>query len=124
MKVKVQIVIEHEADDTPIVEEVGCLCRGDLLPETLGLTLEEGKQLLARIQETMVTHQMAEYVEQQRPCPHCGKKRSSKGRHEIVYRSLFGKLNIDLFCFFYVYAFCFCCTCINILYINSIISMC
>jgi hypothetical protein len=60
MKVKVQIVIEHEADDTPIVEEVGCLCRGDLLPEALRLTLNEGKNLLASIQKTMVTHQAAE----------------------------------------------------------------
>ena len=95
MKVKVQIVIEHEADDTPIVEEVGCLCRGDLLPEALGLTLNEGKNLLAGIQKTLVTHQAAEYVEKQRFCPDCGKKRYNKGQHEITYRSLFGELHIS-----------------------------
>ena len=95
MKVKVQIMIEHEADETPIVEEVGCLCRGDLLPEALGLTLNEGKNLLARIQKTMVTHQAAEYVEKQRFCSDCGKKRNNKGQHEITYRSLFGELHIS-----------------------------
>src|SRR2546425_120738 len=71
MKVKVQIIIEQEGFDAPVVEEVACLYRGDLLPATLGLTLEEGKELLARIQETMVAQQAASYVEQQRPCPDC-----------------------------------------------------
>ena len=75
MKVKVQIMIEYDGDSPPIVEEVGCLCRDDLLPETLGLTLNEGKELLASIQKTMVTHQADEYAEKQRFCPHCGIKR-------------------------------------------------
>jgi hypothetical protein len=95
MKVKVQIIIEQEGEETPIVEEVGCLCRGDLLPETLGLTLEEGKRLLVTIQEKMVTHQVAEYVAQQRDCPDCGRRRPNKGKHDIVYRSLFGKLRLE-----------------------------
>ena len=42
MKVKVQIVVEHDKDDAPIMEEVICLCRDNLRPETLGLTLEGG----------------------------------------------------------------------------------
>ncbi|NDY73080.1 ISKra4 family transposase [Desulfobacter hydrogenophilus] len=94
MKIKVQIMIEYEEKSQPIVEEIECLCRGDLLPETLGLTLNEGKELLARIQKAMVTHQATEYVAQQRSCPHCGKKRHNKGRHELILRSLFGKLHI------------------------------
>ena len=94
MKVKVQIVVEHDKDDAPIMEEVICLCRDNLRPETLGLTLEEGKQLLTRVQEIMVTHQATEYVEQHRTCPHCQQRRGNKGQHEIVYRSLFGKLHI------------------------------
>ena len=74
MKVRVQIIIEHEEGETSVVEEVACLCRGDLLPETLGLTLAEGKHLLATIQEKMVSHQAAEYVDQQRACPQCGRR--------------------------------------------------
>ncbi len=94
MKVKVQIVVEYDKDEAPMVEEVACLWRDDLRPETLGLTLAEGKQLLTRVQEIMVTHQATEYVEQHRTCPHCQKRRGNKGKHEIVYRSLFGKLNM------------------------------
>jgi hypothetical protein len=94
MKIKVQIVIEHDELDEPIIEEISCLCRGDLLPETMGLTLAEGKELLANMQAEMVKHQAQEYVDQQRSCPDCGKRRSNKGDHEIVWRSLFGKLRL------------------------------
>ncbi len=95
MKIKLKIIVEHEDLEGPIVEEIGCLCRGDLLPESLGLSLQEGKDLLANIQATMVKHQAEEYVAQQRPCPHCGRHRGTKGKHEIIWRSLFGKLKID-----------------------------
>ena len=55
MKIRIQVVIEHEdGHETQIVEEVGCLQRGDLLPESLGMTLNEGKQLLANVQRCMV----------------------------------------------------------------------
>ncbi|MCO5195634.1 MAG: ISKra4 family transposase [Anaerolineae bacterium] len=94
MKIKVQIVIEHEALDEPLVEEIVCLCRGDLLPETMGMTLAEGKDLLANMQAAMVKHQAQDYVDQQRQCPDCGKRRGTKGQHEIVWRSLFGKLRL------------------------------
>jgi hypothetical protein len=49
MKIKVQIVIEHDEVDEPIVDQIACLCRGDLLPETMGLTLAEGKEILANM---------------------------------------------------------------------------
>jgi hypothetical protein len=95
MKVKVQVIIEDESDSPLIVQEVACLCRGDLLPETLGLTLAEGKHVLAQIQEKIVAHQAAEYVEQQRLCPACGRTLGNKDTHEIIYRTLFGNLHID-----------------------------
>ena len=94
MKIKVQIIVEDDELDEPIVEEITCLCRGDLLPETMGLTLAEGKEILANMQAVMVKHQVEEYVAQQRHCPDCGQWRSKKGDHEIVWRSLFGKLRI------------------------------
>jgi hypothetical protein len=94
MKITVQIVIEHESLREPMTEEVACLCRGDLVPEQLGLTLEEGKTLLAKIQEKTVAQQVAVYNAQQQPCPHCHKPRGKKGTHQIVWRSLFGKLRL------------------------------
>src|SRR6266853_583053 len=43
----------------------------------------------------MVTHQTTGYVIQKIPCPKCGKIQSRKGKHQIVLRTLFGKLRLD-----------------------------
>ena len=95
MKITLQITVEHEDLEAPIVEEVACLCRGDLLPETMGLTLDEGKQILARIQQGLVRQQVQLYVTQQRTCPECDRKRGRKGKHNLIWRSLFGKLRLE-----------------------------
>ena len=44
---------------------------------------------------TLVTQQAAAYVAQQQTCPHCGARRIRKGQHQIVIRSLFGKLTLS-----------------------------
>jgi hypothetical protein len=72
MRIRIQVVIEADQEATPVcVEEVACFERGLLSPETLGLRLEEAKQLLAGVQQIMTAQQVEEYVEQQRQCPHC-----------------------------------------------------
>jgi hypothetical protein len=94
MKVRVQVVIEHDGDDVPLVEEVACLERTILTPETLGLTLVEAKALLARLQDMIATQQATAYTAAQQVCPDCGAKHNYKGHHQIVVRSLFGKLTL------------------------------
>ena len=94
MRMRIQVVIESDNHDTPITDEVACIQRGDLTPETLGLTLAEAKDLLANVQANLVKEQTAEYVEQQRRCPLCGKVRGQKGQRDIVFHSLFGKMEI------------------------------
>lgn len=70
MRMKIQVIIESDNHDIPVTKEVACIQRGDLTPETLGLTLAEAKELLANVQANMVKEQTMEYVEQQRRCPH------------------------------------------------------
>lgn len=94
MKVRVQVIVETETGQPEVVEEVACLERGALQPDELGLTLAEAKQLLAGVQRTLVTQQAAEYVAQHQHCSDCGMLRPHKGMHEIVVRSLFGKLKV------------------------------
>ena len=94
MKVKIQVIIESESNEKTVTDEIACLQRGDLSDETLGLTLAEAKDLLASVQEKMVNYQTEEYIQQQRNCPQCGNVRTRKGQHEIVFRSLFGKLKL------------------------------
>ncbi len=54
MRIRVQVIIESDRETVPPhVEEVACFERGTLLPETLGLRLDEAKQLLASVQQIM-----------------------------------------------------------------------
>jgi hypothetical protein len=59
-------------------------------PETLGLTLVEGKQLTAAIQTEMVRAQASTMGERFRCCAHCGAMLASKGYRQMTFRSLFG----------------------------------
>ncbi len=95
MKLKLQLIIESDSGQTEVVHEVTKLERRSLRPETLGLTLSEAKELLREVQRAMVTHQTIGYVTQQIPCSKCGKIQSRKGKHQIVLRTLFGKLRLD-----------------------------
>jgi hypothetical protein len=58
MRIKVQVVIEPDDEGAGSVHEVAELERGALQAETLGLGLEEAKDLLAQVQE-MVAEQSA-----------------------------------------------------------------
>lgn len=90
MKTEIHITIKSDDGQVQEQEPIACLQRGTLTPEELGMNLSEAKELMHSVQETMVRCQTAEFVKQQSVCPHCGKKRSLKGNHEIVYRTLFG----------------------------------
>lgn len=75
VNVQVQVTIEHDGNDGDnelLVADVACFERAHLSPETLGLTLAEGKALLAGVQQTLVTAQTNAYVEEHSECPHCG----------------------------------------------------
>ena len=94
MKVKVQVVtITDDGQET--IKDIACVERHDLTPETFGLSLAEGKAVLQALQEVVVEWQMHTYLQQQRPCPHCGKAARSKGVHHTVFRTVFGTLPVD-----------------------------
>jgi hypothetical protein len=94
MKIRIQVVIESGDGNPEKIEEIARLERGSLRPEELGLTLAEAKALLHGMQQTMVTEQIEEYIARFKICPYCGAQRARKGQHPIVYRTLFGKLNL------------------------------
>lgn len=76
-------------------EEVAYFERQQLTPETLGLRLEEAKQMLAGVQQVMTGSQVEAYVEQRCQCPHCQQPLAYKGHHQIGMRTLFGKLTLS-----------------------------
>jgi hypothetical protein len=95
MKMKVQVIVESDDGQTEVIREAIALDRGPLQEDQLGLTLAEAKDLLSSVQQTMATCQVQEYAEQSRYCSVCGISRPRKGKHEIVYRTLFGKLKLN-----------------------------
>jgi hypothetical protein len=93
VKIKVQVVIEYENEEPEtVVEEISCLERDTLSLETLGLTLAEGKEILASIQEKFIRHQVAGFIEQHRYCGRCHRPHRRNGYQTITYRTLFGNL--------------------------------
>ena len=94
MKIKIQVVSITD-DGQATTREIACGERQALTPETLGLSLAEGTVVLQGLQEVVVEWQMQTYLQQQRPGPHCGKVRQSKGVHHTVFRTVFGTLPVE-----------------------------
>src|SRR6266705_2036803 len=97
MKMTIQVVIED--DDTTsqaATQQVISLERNveDLGPSTLGLTLDEGKEILAGVQTVLVAAQTTRFVESQRFCPHCGAAYVKNGTHQLTFRTLFGTMKL------------------------------
>jgi hypothetical protein len=66
------------------------------VPETLGLTLVEGKQLTAAIQTEMVRTQASTMGERLNYCAHCELALFSKGYRSVTFRSLFGDVPLRI----------------------------
>jgi hypothetical protein len=95
MRIKVQVVIERDEEAQESVHEVAELERGALRAETLGLGLEEAKDLLAQVQDVMVAEQVRACLAQHLDCPDCGRTRRHKDARTIEVRTLFGVLRLE-----------------------------
>src|ERR1700694_3030801 len=64
----------------PITYDIGTIIRpiADLSPEQIGLTLEEGQQLLRRIQVEIIASQAHAYALCRRACVDCGRPKRIK----------------------------------------------
>jgi hypothetical protein len=69
-------------------------CSTDTLGLTLGLTLAEAKQVLAKLQCHLVQAQTEEYCQSRRRCQRCRAKRPLKDRRARRLRSLFGVVEV------------------------------
>lgn len=49
MKIKIQVIIEAGEHNKQVIEEIGCLERGPLLPESLGLTFTGRKGFIKKL---------------------------------------------------------------------------
>jgi hypothetical protein len=95
MRIKVQVVIERDEETQASVHEVAHLERGALRAETLGLGLEEAKDLLAQVQDVMVAEQVRACLAQHLGCADCGRARRHKDARTITVQTLFGALRLQ-----------------------------
>lgn len=97
MKFKILISFEVETPQgmTEQVEEIAKVTRGELQLETLGLNLTEAKELLVQVQKVMVAQQANDYLPRKNSCPDCGVAYSYKSWHQVIFRTLFGKLQLQ-----------------------------
>jgi hypothetical protein len=93
MKFTLQIVAGEGTD--AVVHELAILDKHCERLEHIGLTLDESKQVLRELQRQVVEHQAAAFVHSRAFCEHCGSKRRGKGRHSLVFRTLFGNITLD-----------------------------
>src|SRR5258708_27159208 len=68
--------------------------RKDRSVADLGLTLAEGRALLAEVQSLLVSQQTAGWMESQLACHRCGSMLARKDARSIVLRTVFGKVDV------------------------------
>ena len=90
---KIQVVTIGE-DGREETREITSIQRTDVKPETLGLTLAEGKMILKDLQQVVVESQVSSLLLPKQTCPECGEPRCSKGNHTLSVRTVFGRLTV------------------------------
>ena len=90
---QIQVIVLTEEGEKD-VREITLLTRGELAPETLGLSLAEGKTILKDLQQIVVAQQVGSFLASQKRCPDCNRRRHSKGYCDLSVRTLFGKVSL------------------------------
>ena len=85
---------EHASAPAAGATIVAVVKRQDRSVADLGLTLAEGRALLAEVQSTLVSHQTAGWIAGKAACCRCGSVLAHKDSRSIVMRTVFGKVEV------------------------------
>ena len=94
MKYRIQLVVADDEGQSRRLEELAVLEKGCRRMEEIGLSLAEAKQVLRNLQEAVVRDQVERYLEGTHRCGRCGAALTTKGHHDLVYRTLFGTIRL------------------------------
>src|SRR5438874_10058101 len=94
LQFKLQLVVVTDDDQQVSVDELVVLTKDYEQLEHLGLTLAEAKALLVQLQHQILSRQIAAFLAARTPCPSCGRRRGTKDHRTIVFRTLFGKVDL------------------------------
>jgi hypothetical protein len=93
MKFRIQVVCVTD-DGAEQMQEVMKFERQELVMETLGLSLAEGKATLHSVQEFVAAQQTAEFLQRARTCAHCGQVLWSKESGSILVHTVYGTVQL------------------------------
>jgi hypothetical protein len=94
LRFKLQLVVVTDDNEQVSVHDVAVLNKDYQRLEHLGLTVAEAKTLLLELQRQVLSRQIAAFVAGRVACPTCGRARGLKDHKAIVFRTLFGKLEL------------------------------
>jgi hypothetical protein len=93
---RVRVLLQITSDDGAAGDamEVAAFEKRTGRPEDLGLSIADGKTLMAAVQQRVVNAQVTSWTERHRCCEACGARRHSKGSHSVVFLTLYGDVQI------------------------------
>jgi hypothetical protein len=93
---QVKVLLQITADDGAPggIEEIISLEKRTDGAEDLGLSLGEGKRLIAAAQQRIVEAQAKAWVDGRRCCEHCLRRRKIKGSYPILFHTLYGDVRL------------------------------
>jgi hypothetical protein len=94
---RVKVLLQITADDGTAGEgaEIALFEKQTERPEDLGLSIAEGKALMAAVQQRVVDTQAVSWAERQRCCEACGARRHSKGSYPVILMTLYGDVKLS-----------------------------
>src|ERR1017187_4323375 len=96
MKWTIKLVFEA-VPGSSVEHELGIIERAEgISPATGGLTIAEGKALLASLQERVVTAQVQQHLATFKSCPQCGSAFRTKGYYQSTLRSVYGTVGMRI----------------------------
>ncbi len=95
MRVKVLLQITGDDGIAGPAEEVAAFDKTTDRPEDLGLSIAEGKAMLAGAQRRMVNAQAAAWSLRHRNCEACGGRQRSKGSYSVTFMTLYGDVQLS-----------------------------
>ena len=93
MKWTLKLITELDSGETK-VHNLASLERAEafIKPASLGMNIEESKQITAAIQAHMVCDQVDQHNKALTACRFCGKRVRTKGYYTSIFKSVFGKV--------------------------------
>ena len=95
MRIEIKLQITDDDGTSLAEDDVLVLEKGHHHVEEVGLSLAEAKDLLARLQERVVSAQASCFVTEHRHCSSCRRRLRKKGSYDTTFRTPFGDVRVS-----------------------------